>query len=560
MLRTRQFSALDGQLQAVQQQFEGGDLGERDLIDAFRVFDRPDPALGEHFNAWLEELPASYVAHVALSTWLLARAWAFRGGTTSDLVSDRGRRGLAYYLAQADSCARHAVSLSRNPLAAWNVVAGVARTQGNPLSLHDVEAGAWPDWYVLALEQNPDSLILRRSMLQLLRTEWGGSDSMMLIFLRSLDGKLSSSDRQRLWAQYHSQVSHHALHFAEHEGQALEHARMAADLHPSESAQLLKVLMSVRPALSGGRDVQQAAYEQVLTHLELHPQDRLYHADWAMYRFLDAGNEAFLPRTQRLLDTLARRGDSDAVRLLGRLAIKHKRSGLLRLDVWALLEQATDEGDALAALLLVEYHRAAPADREAADEALLQGANLGQEHCAWQVYQGWSRFEGTRELGDRDRLRFLLVAADNGQNDARVELAALLRAGRAELGADGVLRPIAGKPIQESLDYAKHLLERAAHEGQTEARALLKEARERDWDAGTARVRGRPRAAVWRRLTLTLNSSARPWRLIWVVGFLTITGFRACTQGSSSAPQLDSSSFRQLEPVSPPVTALPGQK
>ncbi|GGQ98906.1 DUF4034 domain-containing protein [Deinococcus ruber] len=119
MLRTHQFSALEQRLQALQRQFEGGDIGERDLVDAFRIFDRPDPALGDHFDAWLEEFPASYVAHVALSTWLLARAWAFRGGSTSDLISDRGRRGLAYYLAQAESCARLAVGLSRNPRGMW---------------------------------------------------------------------------------------------------------------------------------------------------------------------------------------------------------------------------------------------------------------------------------------------------------------------------------------------------------------------------------------------------------------------------------------------------------
>ncbi|WP_189088336.1 hypothetical protein [Deinococcus ruber] len=412
----------------------------------------------------------------------------------------------------------------------------------------------------MALKQNPDSLILRRSMLQLLRTEWGGSDTMMLTFLRSLDGLLSSGDRQRLWAQYHSQVSHHALYFADDEERALEHARMAAELHPAESVQLLKVLMVIRPALSGGREVQWAAYEQVLHHFELHPQDRLYHTDWAMYRFLTAGEHSFLPRTLRLLDTLARRRDGDDVRLLGRLAIMHKRSGLAGQDVRALVEQAADEGDALAALLLVEYHRAAPADEVAATEALLQGVNLREESCAWQIYQGWSRFEGTHDLGERDRLHFLLVAADNGQNDARVELAALLWGGRAELGADCVLRPIAGKPLQESLEYARHLLERAAREGQAEARALLKQARERDWDADTARVQRRPRSAVWRRIRFAPTAVAFTWRLVWAVSFLTLAGFRACTQSSSSIPRFSVSSFRQIESVPPSVTAWPEQK
>ena len=43
------------------------------------------------------------------------------------------------------------------------------------------------------------------------------------------------------------------------------------------------------------------------------------------------------------------------------------------------------------------------------------------------------------------------------------------------------------QPLQQSLDYARHLLERAAAEDHPGALHALRNAREADWKAGTAR-------------------------------------------------------------------------
>jgi Domain of unknown function (DUF4034) len=525
-LRSKNFAALDEQLGEMQARFEQGELDERDLLAAFQPFEATDAALGEQFGGWMEALPGSYPAHVALASWMLARAWSFRGGATYDRVSDRGRRGMAHFLEQAEACARHATTLSANPLAAWVVVAGVTRTQGNQLALEQIERGEWPDWYAQPLETNPGSLTLRRNMLLYLRTEWGGSDAMMLAYLRSQEGQLSNQAKQRLWAQYHSQVSHHALHFAKDDALALERAQMAADLYPAESIQLLVVLMAL-PQIKVGSQVRQAAFERVMTYLETSPDATVSgNAPFALLSFLEGKSGMDLTRAASTLSKLAEQGDEDALALLGRLAARHKKRLAEHLEVAPMLRQAAERGDAEAAAILADFHHADPADYGAYDAALLLGANLAEPGCAWQTYQGWSRFEGTQGLTDRDKLRFLLLAADNGNNGARVELSGLLRAGQAELGEDGVLRPIAGKPIQASLDYAKHLLERASHEGEDAAAKALKRANEGDWQEATARIQKMSGAA---RLAAVPTPPGRiPWGVIWLLILAGSAILRAC--------------------------------
>ena len=147
-------------------------------------------------------------------------------------------------LFRSDGCARHATTLTDNPLVAWNVVAGAANTQGCQLELSAVQARQYPDWFTRALADNPGSLHLRCVMLLNLRTEWGGSEEHMLTFLRQQqeDGQLGQTDMQRLWAEFHGHVSHHAMHFARDLDRAIERASLAADLHPPKADQLFIAL------------------------------------------------------------------------------------------------------------------------------------------------------------------------------------------------------------------------------------------------------------------------------------------------------------------------------
>ncbi|UBV43426.1 hypothetical protein LAJ19_04215 [Deinococcus taeanensis] len=246
LLRSGDIEPLHTHLTALQTQFEAGQLGERDLLGAFRAFQTSDLTLSDGFQTWTERHPGTYAPHVALASWFLGRGWEARGEARSDHVSDQGWRALDYFLTQAEGCARHAATLTDNPLAAWIVVGLASNTRGCQVSLHEVQQQEYPEWFTRGLQDNPGSFALRRVMLLHLRTEWGGSEEQMLTFARQQQdaGQLGQGDMQRLWAEFHARVSHHALAFGNDQQVAVERARIAAELDPLQAEQLFVALTS----------------------------------------------------------------------------------------------------------------------------------------------------------------------------------------------------------------------------------------------------------------------------------------------------------------------------
>ncbi|GGR27518.1 hypothetical protein GCM10008957_43560 [Deinococcus ruber] len=83
------------------------------------------------------------------------------------------------------------------------------------------------------------------------------------------------------------------------------------------------------------------------------------------------------------------------------------------------------------------------------------------------------------------------------------------------------------QPLQASLDYAKWLLERADHEGQPQAKKLLKEAKDRDWQAVTAK-RIKPVELSARPPTLPAPPRV-PFGVYWLLAVVLMAVIRACS-------------------------------
>lgn len=519
-LRHGRYQELDGALNDLQRGFAQRDVSEQDLQSAFQAFDVGDTGLGEAFGDWLEACIGSYAAHVALATWLHRRARDLRGGATANLVSDQGRRGMLHHLQQAEGAARHAAGLTGNPLSAWLIVGNVHNAYGCEVSVEEIQAQAYPDWYAEPLKDNPHSLALRRTMLSHLRTEWGGSEEHMLAFVRQQQdsGLLGQADVQRLWGRYHANVAHYEWLFKKAYAKALEHARLAADLNETH-AELLFALLTDRNHPAAERS---AALERFLGALERHPDHGLWHGQSALMGKTDILG----PYAQRLgavLWRMAEAGDADAATVLG--VLRQDAPQLNLPDPRPLLIQARERGDVSAATLLIVL---ADKDRtlNAAQkrEVVLKAADIGSEVAAWEVYARFDAYRKQFGLDDRARYRYLLRAADAGDNDARFALAQQLRGGFVEVGDDGVLRPVDTPPLQGSLDYARHLLERAAAEEHKGAQKALKAAKPAAWDAKTAR-----------RITVSgvvtereASRGGRPWWHYWLVVSVVIGVIRGC--------------------------------
>ncbi|MBZ9714324.1 DUF4034 domain-containing protein [Deinococcus multiflagellatus] len=537
LLRDEQYGTLQEHLGGLQRQFEAGQLAERDLLNAFQAFQQPDPALGERFSAWMDAHVGSYEAHVALAEWLLSRAWAARGEAKSSHVSDQGWRGLEHFTEQATACAGHAVTLTANPLAAWAVIGWAANSLGCRVSAAEVDAQQYPDWFTQGLAANPQSLTLRRIMLYHLREEWGGSEAQMLAFVRhqQASGLLSETDMQRLWAEFHVCVSHHAMAFTRDFVVAVERAQLAANLRDLHANQLFVALTIAGRSLAERR----AALERYLAAAEQDEDAALDGNGLIAFVHGWQGLEDLAPRVAGLLRRAAERGDTDAMIGLGKLQLAGPAWRLPDALPWLL--RARDEGNREAAELLVVLR--ADQEPEEVNRDALRAADLGSPDLSWHVYGHFGAFRQQFGLDERDRYRYLLRAADAGNNDARVALAQQLRAGRVEVGGDGVLRPVKTRPIQDSLNYARHLLERAEGSGHAGAQRLLARSKARDWEAGTAR-----RALLWPALPFTLSAlpstlSALPLptagqalRPLLALGIMSVVLFRACHQAEPSEP------------------------
>jgi len=467
-LRDERYGDLDAYLNRVQRDYERGLISERELNDAYRPFATEFYSIGEKLNAWRQQHDDSYAVHQAFAGWLLAQAWRMRGGTTFDLVSDRGQRGLQYYLEQAQYAARHAATLTDKPLLAHLTLGSVHCTHGNDLTNEDVSQQRWPGWFREGVALDPESLLLRTTLLQLLRTEWGGSDAQMLTFIRSQEAQLSSSANQKLWAQFNAQISHHALHFLQDADKALEYARYAVNLDPRYRYELAYVYHFTGHA----RDARETYLNAVADDLR-DPRAALPHKAVFLARHLVLETTEQARLVARALEREASSGDLDAVTTLGVLLTRNPALTEPHTPRhW--FERALEEGDFSAGPLLIEHVRDTSGSDAEVMQAALFAADEGCPEAAATVWENWKAFRTRFKLDDRAKYTYLLRAADGGNNQARVDLARLLRRGRAELGSDGVLRPVHTKPTKESLEYATYLESRAQHEGHDKWRSALR--------------------------------------------------------------------------------------
>ncbi len=536
LLRNARHAELEARLSGAQNDFEAGRLRTGELHRLFSVFDDPEPALGDQLGAWMTAFPESYTAHTALASWLLARAWAYRGHSTMNLVSDQGVRGMQHFLEQAEACARQATTLTDNPLEAWLVVAKVHNTQGCEVELADIQSRQYPDWYSLPSAANPHSLEIRRAMLMNLRAEWGGSEEQMLAYVRQQqeDALLSQSDLQKLWGEFHARVAHHAWMFARLTDKAHEHARLAAELDDRHTELLFGFLSDQKfPA-----DVRQDALERYLDMAEREIGSGTLGLAYAPNGLLDSVDllRSQVGRVGRLLSELARQGHAEAASTLG--ALQHTAPHLAWPNPLPLLYAARDQGNVRAAEMAVHLQtRNAESITPSVRIDILKAAELGSDDMSWMVYRLFPEFKVQFELDERARYRFLLRAADAGNNDARFALAHELRAGRVEMGEDGVLRPVDTAPIQSSLNYARHLLERASAEDHKPSAKALKKAREQDWDSSKAR---RVRAALPRSYRPQRQDAPRqPIRVPWFLLVVALSaGVRACSSMINRSPSM----------------------
>jgi tetratricopeptide (TPR) repeat protein len=178
-LQASQFDWLETTYTGLQNGYENGQLSDEILNDAFEVFGSGFTSIGQGCASWLQEKPDSYVAHVALATWLMNKGFDERGTGSAAAVTLRGWAGLHSLTQQATELLTQSLGLTARPIRSYCLLGRIDWVAGDCRDPHDPP----PEWYRGALRCDPRSLVARRIRLQSMQPHWGGSESQMLHFV-----------------------------------------------------------------------------------------------------------------------------------------------------------------------------------------------------------------------------------------------------------------------------------------------------------------------------------------------------------------------------------------
>lgn len=176
LLRDRDFDALEAHFGSIEAKFEGGELSEFDLLDAYKPFYSRDDVYSSEMLAWTEAHPDSYAAHVARGTYYRKLGEFKRGTTFSAAVPESTAQAVVRALALAEGELTSALALSSRPHMAVLGLLNIARYRND-------EAAA--DHYLSEARRIlPGNILARARYLDHLRPRWGGSYEQMSAFVQ----------------------------------------------------------------------------------------------------------------------------------------------------------------------------------------------------------------------------------------------------------------------------------------------------------------------------------------------------------------------------------------
>jgi tetratricopeptide (TPR) repeat protein len=225
-LQASQIDWLEATYSSLQQQYEDGQLADELLVDAFEVFGSGFQSVGQGCARWLSEKPDSYVATLALATWLMNKGFDARGASSAASVSHRGWAGLQSFTEQATALLNHSVTLTARPIASYCLLGRIDWVAG---ACRDPDDGP-PEWYVQALLCDPTSVVARRVRLQSMQPHWGGTEAQMLDFVND---PAQATQRQYLLHCHHRWMGFYEGTWGENAAASDAHFSAANQLDPT---------------------------------------------------------------------------------------------------------------------------------------------------------------------------------------------------------------------------------------------------------------------------------------------------------------------------------------
>lgn len=175
MVRAGQFAALNRYYAEVQADYDKGSLSDERLRSAFRHFYDSSPDLAARYESWVNEMPNSYVAHLARAIYYVRVGEKSRGNLFVADSSEAQLNGMEAAFAVASKELDKSLSLERRPLLSVFYELDIGKFQG--------DAAGNRELLEASLAADPKNFIVREMYMLTLQTAWGGSTEEMKAFV-----------------------------------------------------------------------------------------------------------------------------------------------------------------------------------------------------------------------------------------------------------------------------------------------------------------------------------------------------------------------------------------
>jgi tetratricopeptide (TPR) repeat protein len=165
---------LDQHFSALQQQYADGVISDSTLRDSFRVFYLTDSTLAARYDGWVAQFPKSYVAHLARAIYYKKIGQQSRGDKYIRDTTDAQLVGMTEAFRKALEDLHACADMDPKPTLAYGHALDISSYSGR---------GEERELQDLAVQVDPENIIVRLKYMNSLEPRWGGSYEQMEAFL-----------------------------------------------------------------------------------------------------------------------------------------------------------------------------------------------------------------------------------------------------------------------------------------------------------------------------------------------------------------------------------------
>ena len=190
LFKQEQFDSLDEKLNAIQAQYESGQIDEEELVDYFQWIETLGnldvDGFDRRLTMWVEQKPESYAANLARGIFYAELGYKSRGVKFASETTTAQFSKMRSWFKRSKKDLRLSLTLTAKPL--------LSHFYLNVIALFSSDRAARETYFSEAMQYAPDSNLMRGNYMVGLLPRWGGSIEQMEAFARESEALLGRGD------------------------------------------------------------------------------------------------------------------------------------------------------------------------------------------------------------------------------------------------------------------------------------------------------------------------------------------------------------------------------